>query len=321
MNETPRTVAVGIFVIGALIIAATAIIFALGTGFGSERNKVIMVFEGSVKGLNVGAPIALRGVQVGQVTNIELILESETAELIMLVEAEIRGETIRRSDSITENITEELISRGLRAQLNTQSLLTGLLYVQLDFHPDSAVHYADIDSEYLQIPTIPTELERLTRELESVDVVKLTSNLETIATGVASFVGNEDFHQIPGEIRETLAAIRQLSTDVQAQVASSGKKLDGVLEGADETFALANRELPELLTLTEENLRLLQEAIASFESGMQEFEGLVDYDSRTVYQLNQALKELAEAGRSLSQLAHTLEEQPEVLIRGRSEEE
>ena len=96
MSEKPNTVAIGAFVIGALLIGITTIIFALGTGFGRESSKVVMVFEGSVKGLNVGAPVALRGVQIGQVTDVELVLNSDTIELIMLVEAEISGDNIRQ---------------------------------------------------------------------------------------------------------------------------------------------------------------------------------------------------------------------------------
>ncbi|MFV8820049.1 MlaD family protein [Haliea sp. E17] len=320
MSEKPRTVAIGIFVVGALLIAVTAVIFALGTGFGSERRKVVMVFEGSVKGLNIGAPVALRGVQVGQVTNIELILDSETSELIMLVEADVRGDNIRRTGTHTENLTEELIARGMRAQLNTQSLLTGLLYIQLDFHPESTPNYVDIDTPYLQIPTIPTGLELLTRELESLDLVKMASDLETIATGVAAFVGNEDFQHLPTQLRDALASIQGLSGSLEAQLASSGGKLDQLLDNADSTINLANDELPQLAELTRQNLQQLQQSIAAFESGMREFEGLVDYDSDTVYQLNRALREFAEAGRSLQQLSRTLEEQPEALIRGRSKE-
>ncbi len=96
-----------------------------------------MVFDGSVKGLNVGAPMTLRGVQVGQVTGIELVLDSTKASVIMMVEADLNAKNIRREGPANANLTEELIARGLRAQLNTQSLLTGLLYIELDFHPDS----------------------------------------------------------------------------------------------------------------------------------------------------------------------------------------
>jgi paraquat-inducible protein B len=178
MSEQPHTAAIGAFVIGALLIGLTTVIFVLGSGIGVERDKVVMVFAGSVKGLSVGAPVALRGVQIGQVTDIELILDEDTVELIMLVEAELRTENVRRRGGTDRDLTEELIARGLRAQLNTQSLLTGLLYVHLDFYPETALNLVEINSPYVQIPTIPTGLERLTREVEAIDIAKIASDLE-----------------------------------------------------------------------------------------------------------------------------------------------
>lgn len=318
MSEKTHTVAIGAFVFGAMLIAVSAIIFALGTGFGQERSTVVMVFEGSVKGLSVGAPVALRGVQIGQVTDIELILDSDTAELIMLVEAQLNSENVRRTGTNTESLTEELISRGLRAQLNTQSMLTGLLYVQLDFHPESELILATIDSPHLQIPTIPTELERLTRKLESIDFAKVASDLEEIAEGVNAFVTSEAFQGLPTQLQGTLASVTGLSEQLQGQLASSGQRLDAVLDGAAVTFDTANNELPQLAELVASNLALLEEAIATFESGMRNIEELVDYDSATMHELNRALKDLSAAGRALQHLGRALEEQPESLIRGRS---
>lgn len=317
MSEQHHSVAIGAFVVGALLIAVTTVIFMLGTGIGGERSKAVMVFEGSVKGLNVGAPVALRGVQIGQVTDIELILDADTIELIMLVEAEIRDENVRRVGVNTESLTEELISRGLRAQLNTQSLLTGLLYVQLDFHPDSAINLAEIDSPYLQIPTIPTELERLQRKLDSVDLAKMAGDLEDIAAGLNKFVSNPEFQALPEQLQDTLASVTTLSERLGEQVASSGPRLDRLLDGAGETVSTANEELPRLAELVKRNMALLESAIAAFEDGMRELESLVDQDSTTVYELNRALRELSSAGRALQQLGRTLEEHPEALLRGK----
>ncbi|MEP5568539.1 MAG: MlaD family protein [Halioglobus sp.] len=321
MSEKPHTVAIGAFVVGALLIAISTVIFALGTGFGKERSTVVMVFEGSVKGLTIGAPVALRGVQIGQVTDIELILDADTVELIMLVEAELRGENIRRTGTNAESLTEELISRGLRAQLNTQSILTGLLYVQLDFHPDSELILADINSPHLQIPTIPTELERLTRKLESIDFAKVASDLEATAEGINKFVTSESFQELPAQLQGTLASVTGLSEQLQDQLASTGPKLDLVLDGAATTVDTANAELPKLAELVSSNLEVLEEAIRSFEEGMEGIEQLVDHDSATVYELNRALRDMSQAGRALQQLGRALEERPESLIRGRSGEQ
>lgn len=320
MSDKQSTVAIGAFVIGALLIAVTTVIFALGTGFGTERSKVVMVFDGSVKGLSVGAPMALRGVQIGQVTDIELILDSETVELIMLVEAEFRSENVRRTGASTETLTEELISRGLRAQLNTQSLLTGLLYIQLDFYPDSELVLADIESPYLQIPTIPTELERLQRKIEEVDFAKIAGDLEATAAGLNAFVSSDGFQALPNDLQATLASVTELSDLLKLQVASTGEKLDTLLDGAALTVDTANVELPKLATVVNRNMEVLENAILAFEGGMRNIEGLVEHDSTTVYELNRALRELSQAGRALQLLVKALEEQPDALIRGRSGE-
>jgi len=316
MSDKQNTVAIGAFVIGASLIALATLIFLLGSGFG-KKEKVVMVFDGSVKGLNIGAPMTLRGVKVGEVTNIELILDADTASVIMLVEANFNEKNIRRVGNPRAELTEELISRGLRAQLNTQSLLTGLLYVDLDFHPESPLNLADIDSPYLQLPTIPTNLERIAKKLEDLDISKLTGDLEKISNGVTSFVGSADFQDLPANVSSTLDSLRTLSDQLQKQLASTGPKLDTVLDESAITVAKANSDLPKLVSLVEGNLKVLNAAIKSFEQGMNGIEGMVAPDSETLYQLNSALQEMARAGRSLQSLANTLEEQPESLLRGK----
>ena len=140
MSEKPHTVALGAFIVGALLIVISTGLFLLGSGLG-KKETMVMVFDSSVKGLNVGAPMAMRGVQVGQVTGIELIMDADTLDLITVVEADFMVNRVHweGSEDEDEDLTGALIARGLRAQLNTQSLLTGLLYVQLDFHPDSEI--------------------------------------------------------------------------------------------------------------------------------------------------------------------------------------
>jgi paraquat-inducible protein B len=320
MSEKPQTVAIGAFVIGATLIAVATLLFLLGSGFG-KKEKVVMVFDGSVKGLNVGAPLALRGVKVGEVTNIELILDSTKSNVIMMIEANFDAKNIRRRGIADVDLTEELISRGLRAQLNTQSLLTGLLYVELDFYPQSPLNLTDIDSPYLQLPTIPTNLERIAKKLEDLDISKLTEELESISNGINALVSSDDFQALPANLTSTMDSMRDLSEKLQEQLKTTGPKLDTVLDETAVTVANANSELPKLTALVESNLKVLNEAIATFEQGMDGIDDLVSPDSATLYQLNSALQEMTRAGRSLQALANTLEAQPESLIRGKQGDE
>lgn len=321
MSEKPHTVAIGAFVIGALLIGITLVLFALGSGFGRDRETIVMVFDGSVKGLTVGAPLALRGVNIGQITNIELMLDSDSVELIMLVEAELHGDDIRRvGNGGDRDLTEELIARGLRAQLGLQSLLTGLLYIQLDFHPNTKVMLSKIESPYTQIPTIPTDLQELARKIEEMDLAKLAESIQATIEGVNRFVTSDEFQTLPANLNSSLLAVTELSTQLSQQVASVGPRLDLVLDGAAGTLAKADKELPKLSRLAERNLELLAEAITAFEVTMSDLNTMINPDSPTNYELNKALREVALASRAIRLMAKTLEEQPESLIRGKQED-
>ncbi len=316
MSEKTHNVGIGAFIVGALLIAIVTAIFVAGSGFG-KGDKIVMVFDGSVKGLNIGAPLALRGVKVGEVSDIDVILDADSLEILMLVEATFQEEAIRRIGSTTDDVTEELIARGLRAQLNTQSLLTGLLYIQLDFHPDSPVNLANIDSPHFQFPTIPTDLERITMKLQELDFTKLVEQMETAIGAVTNFVSDEDLQAMPTSLRATLDSVTSLSNQLQEQLAASLPKVDRVLDGAAVTVETTNRELPAISDGVKKNLDALNDAIVAFDSAMSDIDGMVSPESPTSYRLNEALKELALAARAMQQLAKTLDEQPEALLRGR----
>lgn len=320
MSEKPHTVAIGAFVIGAVLIAITIVIFALGTGFGRQSEKVVMVFEGSVKGLNVGAPVALRGVQIGQVTTVELMLNADNLDLIMLVEAELSGKNIKRLGTSTKDVTDGLIARGLRAQLKTQSLLTGLLYIQLDFHPDKPPVLVSIDSDLTQLPTIPTDLEQITRKIDEIDLAQLAQNVQDTIHGLSTFVTSEKFQSLSGDLQTTLVSVSKLSDELNGQLATTGPKLDKVLNGASDILAGANAELPKLSELAQKNLGVLNDAIKAFENTMINIDSLVSPGSATAYQLNKALHELTLASRAIQELANMLDRQPESLLRGKQED-
>jgi len=319
-DEHPHSVAIGGFIIGALLIMLATLLFVLGSGLGAERTRVVMVFDSSVKGLSVGAPVALRGVVIGQVTGMNLILDSDTANLIMLVEADVSSANVESTQRASEEMIDHLITRGLRAQLNLQSILTGLLYIQLDFHPDTPALLVEIDSDYTQIPTIPTGLEKFTRRIQSLDLAQIAADVQSIAAGIDQFISQEEFRRLPQELGATLQGVQTLTTELQAAVTGASPGLERILASTDQLLNQASDALPALNTMLDQNLATLQAAATAFENTMNEIDGLVAPDSATTYQLNHALRELAMAGRALQLLAKTIEEQPESLLRGKSEE-
>lgn len=320
MSEKPQSAMIGAFIVGALLITISAIILVSKSGFGNRYDKVVMVFDGSVKGLTLGAPVALRGVQIGQVTNIELILNTDSIDLTMVVEAELNDENFRRVGSNASNLTEDLIESGLRAQLNTQSILTGLLYIQMDFHPDSDVRLIDIDSEYTQIPTIPTELERFALEFQKIDFAQLAADITSITDNIDRFVSGEAFQELPRDMRASLTSLDNMTAQLTSVLQANGPKLEQLLDTSTRTMAEVRTEIPQLSASAQATLQELNTAAAAFEQAMQGMAEIVSDDSSTRYQLDIALKEIASASRAIQLLARSLEERPDALIRGKNED-
>jgi len=317
MSERKSSIFVGAFVVGALIIAAAGALFFAGGGLGSERSKVVMVFDGSLRGLTVGAPVALRGVTIGQVTDIDLILDADQGAVTMIVEAEIDPASMQLVGSVTESIADELVSRGLAAQLNTQSLLTGLLYIQLDFQPEKQLTLSGIESQYPQIPTIPTEFEQLRRSLESIDYAAIADNVDRIATGLDELLNSSDMQGLAGSMRSSLAAIETASDSVTSTLDENSPTLTAFLEQGTNTLAALNTQLPAITDSIESALGRLDEALVSANNSLTGLEQAAAPDSAPRRQLSQAMQEVTLAARALRSLARSLEEHPEALLRGR----
>ncbi|RPJ21639.1 MAG: MCE family protein, partial [Desulfobacteraceae bacterium] len=166
MSKPVNKTMIGLFVVGAIVLAVVAI-GVLGSGkLFKESIPYVMVFEGSVKGLNVGSPVVFRGVKIGAVSSIHMNFNYATKAMTILVYSDFdpgKIEIVNLDKETAERLKEagryvvmrELIGRGLRAQLEMQSIVTGQLQIALDFYPDKPAVYTGIVKTVQEIPTIP----------------------------------------------------------------------------------------------------------------------------------------------------------------------
>jgi paraquat-inducible protein B len=155
---------IGGFVIGAIALLVIGLLVFGGTNWFAQRNKYVAYFPGSVKGLRVGAPVDFRGVTIGQVAQIRVLFDPQavTARIPVIMELDpSQIEMTGPEEASPRNEPERMIKAGLRAQLQSQSLLTGLLFVNLDFRPDAQVRLVGGNEPYIEIPTIPSGFEQL----------------------------------------------------------------------------------------------------------------------------------------------------------------
>jgi len=320
MSERKNSILVGAFVVGAIIVTVVGTLWFAGGGLGSERSKVVMVFDGSVHGLTIGAPVALRGVTIGQVTAIDLILDAKQIAVTMLVTAEILTDSIQivgAQADLDKLTNQQLIDSGLRAKLATQSMLTGLLYIQLDFLPGKEANLAKIDSPYTQIPTIPTELEVIRQSIETIDFGAISNNLQQIANGLDTLLNSDDMQALPSTLHSSLTAVEGAGSSLKKTLDDNSPALAQILQTGGETMATLRTELPRIAVSIEERLLRLEETLRTANEMLERIEVAASADSQLMRQLSQSMQDLSLTARSLRTLALSLEEHPESLIRGR----
>jgi paraquat-inducible protein B len=139
----------------------------------TTRARAIVEFEGSVRGLAVGSPVEVQGIKIGQVVDFHLVVDAATKKVSVPVVIEIDlnrvGIINQPADQFGKGaLAANLVALGLRAQLRTSNLLTGQLLVALDFFPDAPPAQIVQTDTYPKLPTVPTELESLTRSVSAI---------------------------------------------------------------------------------------------------------------------------------------------------------
>lgn len=323
MNKKISPTLIGAFVVGALALVVAAVLI-LGSGklFLHSRDFVLY-FEGSVNGLRVGAPVKFKGVEIGAVKRILLQLGSDMSvqriPVIIRVDAEKITKRGGEGAAVTDpEVGKALIDQGLRGQLQMESFVTGLLYIGLDFFPDTPAHFVQSSqnvNQYQEIPTIPSIFEqaqdaigRIVTRLEKVDFQALLTSLEQTSKGVNSMVNSPE---LKGSLQALQKAVPKLEETI-VSVRDAARTLD-------QNFTGLSADLKQTSTETRAAVKQAGETMKEAEATLANVKGLIDPDSQTFYELTRSLREVSAAARSLRQLSSYLERNPRALIFGKPE--
>lgn len=315
----------GAFVVGALALLAAAVLL-LGSGkLMKERPRLVLYFKGSVRGLNIGAPVVFRGVPVGSVSEIRLMQDPDSLELFIPVFIEFEpervlnmrdGSTVHRSAD--GRMLGQLIDKGLRARLALQSFVTGQLMIELDFEPGSPL-YLRGDGSMPELPTLPSPMEELTRTLQNLPVESIMAQLNEAVAGLNRLVNSPVVGETTATLNDTLREYRQLAASLNAQVAPLGQSVGTAAQRYGALAEKLDRQVPETLAQATQTMKSMAAAAARAEAALAAAHGTVRDDSRTMTEVQQALRELGGAARSLRALAEYLERHPEALLQGKGE--
>jgi paraquat-inducible protein B len=303
MSSRANPTLVGAFVLGGLVLAVAAVaLFGSGRLF-RESHPFVLYFQGSVNGLNPGAPVKFKGVEVGSVQRIMVRFEETPGEVSIPVFVEVDADKLARAGLYAEFTPEALqtaIGHGLRGRLESQSLVTGLLFVNLDYFPDSPARFVGSGGGMPEIPTLPTTIEQATQVVKEIverlgqlDLEALVESATGTLDALRDLAGSAEARRAAVSLDETLVSVRELTRRLDQTVGPLGESL--------RTTADQTGKLEQELTRTLEAVR-----------------GLVAPGSPVTQQLTGALQEVSAAARSLRALAESLERNPSAIVRGRA---
>lgn len=353
MKKEVNKTLLGAFILGAAVLAVIAV-FAFGGGsLFRQAGRFVMHFSGSVKGLNIGAPVQLKGVPIGKVIGINLeyspteksfftqvLIEVPTGSVKIIGEAESSALDSRKL--ATETSIHNLIEAGLRAKLEAQSFVTGQLLVAFDFYPDTPVSLMGFKDDMQELPTLPSDMEALAKTFDTIDFPAVAESISNAAKGIDELANSPDLHEAVASVNDTLKRYGQLASNLDRHVAQLStevaatmvdirqlvKTADGQITpmatGITDTAADIRKTVANLDDRLQPVMQNIEDTTASARDAFQQAElmlgnltHLSDEDSALIYRVDETMTQLSKAAAALALLADYLGRHPEALLQGK----
>jgi paraquat-inducible protein B len=324
MSAKPNPTAIGLFIVAGLALGVAGIITFSSARFFTRTQKFILYFEGSLNGLSEGAPVKLRGVTIGAVKKVMINFDQATNDYTMPVIIEIREDLMKeriasvwKMESVRD--VEANIKRGLRATLGLESLVTGVLYVDLDTSPNAPPPvYHQLGAAYVEIPTQPTQTQQLLNNIASVDLKGLENKISALIATLEGKARAVKAEEISTGLTNLLASLDQLvhSRDLTNAVASVGTTLERYRALADKV----DSRIGPIADGITNSLAQVDLTLAELRGAAEDVRGLLEPGAALRSDLSQALSRLSTAAQSVADLADFLQRHPNALISGRKAE-
>jgi len=323
MSTKANPTVIGVFVLGAILIAIGAVFFFGSADLFAKKQTYVSYFAQSVSGLQTGSNVKFKGVNIGKVTRVLLGVGKDQpvyAKVFYQIDQTVFdrdfGGTSRFNLFDVEG-TKKRVEQGLRVRLDFESLISGQLYMALDFVKDPAPFtYHDNPSDYaLEIPVQPSDIEAIVSNL-----TKAISNL-----------GNVDFLAISKDLQSLILSAKDGIDSLKlAEVGDSlnhlvnGPELKGALTSVkaafdqmDVTLKKFQSELDPITANLNPTLEEAKKTMAQLEDATHQLDRMLSSNSSFRYQLDSTLSQIGSAADALQRLSEFLERNPNSILFGR----
>jgi phospholipid/cholesterol/gamma-HCH transport system substrate-binding protein len=332
MSKKSNPTLIGAFVVGATTLLALGVAVFGGAELFAKKEFYVAYFAEKTQGLRVGSNVTMNGVQVGHVSNVVLIVNRDSFQSTTAVTIEIRPkswivtqEGVEIASGLDNRVPLEKVIKvgGLRARLQSESLVTGQLQVDMTFQPETKiVMRGGTNPPHPEIPTIPSNIERimantqrwihnLTEEFDAkelsrrvqnifrgVDELANSQELRKLLAGADRFINKEETQHLSTSLQETLTEFRSTAADASSLLQNANARMDTDLEP--------------LIAKTVATLDEAQGALATAKSQL-------NGESVQIYQLGETLREVEAAARAMREFLDYMERNPESVLKGKKQ--
>lgn len=315
MSEARKPFMIGAFLLGGLVLLVAGIMLLSRDSWFAQPSEYVVYFTGSLDGLDVGADVTYRGVKVGTVREIRLSYDRQLKDVVMPVVVRIDSPNGKNEGKRGfDQFIGQLVERGLRAQLQTPSLLTGKAIVALDMFPREpgyvrAPHGLDLPT----IPSVPSRIDQIADVLR-----ELAASLRQLP-----------LQEMAVSAQRTLEAMEKLTNSAELQ--QGLQSMSQLLAKLDRLSGKLEQQLPPIMDNVQQSSVDLRIAVADIRSAAQttaqaleqvnalavETRRSLGPKSEIQYELLQALQELNRASKAMQRTLEGLDQQPQSLIFGK----
>lgn len=320
MSKKTNPIIIGIFVMSAIFIAVVAVM-VLGAANFSKSEKAVCYFKDSVNGLVLGAPVKFKGVVVGKVTDIVVnVSDKDPVNSAIAVFISISPDLLmlkNGSYSSVSDFLKEQRDQGMRAELNFQSAVTGMLYIELDYDAKKGDSYTlyGLNSDVVEIPIQDSALGEVARKIEGmitniseIDFKQTFANIDNLLNTVNKKLNDLDSEQINAR---TLALLENLDKTLrEGNIPGTLRHLDNLLVDTQTFLAGTSKNLNNFDSNIEQTLLRVNELLESADT-------FISPNSSFRYELSVLLKNIGDASMSIKVLADFIERNPNAIITGK----
>jgi paraquat-inducible protein B len=325
MSQKANPTLIGAFVFGAILIAIGAVLFFGSANLFAKKQSFETYFNQSVNGLGIGSNVKYKGVTVGKVTKVQLKFQGTGEAPVVKVLYEINTDNLLNKYGLSVNLSdpkfhEKAVENGFRAKLDFESLISGQLFIALDFYKDAAPpqFHQEPKADIFEIPPQPSDIDAILADLTkaignigSVDFSSLAKNLQAVLKSAQSGIDAMHLEHLGDSLDKTANSISNLANGEQVKSA-----LESIRLSFDQLTATLKNLNPAVADL-KPTLDQAKVALTNLQKSTLELDQILKPESTFRYQLDSSLSEISAAASSIQQLSDFLQRHPNSLLFGR----